>query len=287
MGFQDQLSDFISNQLNDYRLSKNMEKAVRSASELSSVDVWFKQERNTVAVTGAASSILPGLHGATMVADIGLLLHKSARLGWGIGALMDCVPCEGVVESDLESILNIWGQKSKSKRENIVRRAIALDLVLYLATAEGREHADSLIEKAERDGQLWLFRTLTVAQVMAYSIKDLKTAKIIEVVATHAATATASRATQTAAKQGVKNTSSTMARRTARRKVTRGISRKVATQTAARFGSRIGARALTGFIPILGAGVAAGLNAWTITTMKDAAVTYYGEALTRNDLSSL
>ncbi|PJF38932.1 MAG: hypothetical protein CUN55_15840 [Phototrophicales bacterium] len=291
MGFQDQLVDFISNQLNDYRLGNSYPKAVADASKFSSVSGWVNQERNIVATTGAASSILPGLHGATMVADIGLLLHKSARLGWGVGEILDAVPHESEEMSDLENILAIWGDQSKYDRRNITYRAVGIDVVHYFATEEGRNHADNLVEKAEREGELLLFRTLTVAQLMAYSITDLKIAKITEIVATHAASSTANRAGQGAIKKATQKSASKIARKSAikqsKKAVTKGISKKVATKTASRFGARIGVRAFAGFIPFVGAAVAAGLNAWTITSMKDAAVAYYEDALTRNELDSI
>ncbi len=291
MGFQDQLVDFITNQLNDYRLGSSYPKAVDDASKFSSVNDWVNQERNIVAATGAASSILPGLHGATMVADIGLLLHKSARLGWGIGELMEAFPYEDEEMSDLENILSIWGNQSKYDRKNVTYRAVGIDLVYYFATAEGREHAEELLKKAEMEGMLLLFRTLTIAQMMAYSIKDLQTAKITEIVATHAAASATNRAGQTAAKNAAKKSATKIVRKsvikTTRKAVTKGVSRKVAVHVASRFGSKMGARMITGFIPFVGAGVAAGLNAWTITSMRDAAAAYYSDAITRNDLDSL
>lgn len=291
MGFQDKLVDFISNQLNDYRLGSAYTKAVDDASKFSSVNGWVNQERNIVAATGAASSILPGLHGATMVADIGLLLHKSARLGWGVGELMDAAPFEDEEMSDLENILSIWSDKSKYNRQNITYRAIGVDVIHYFATAEGREHADSLLEKVEKNGQLLLFRTLTAAQIMAHSIKDLKTAKVTEIVAAHAALSAANRAGQSAAKNAARKSATSMARKgiakSARKSVTKGISKKVATKTASRFGTKVGARAIAGFIPFAGAAVAAGLNVWTINSMRDAAVVYYEDAVTRNELDSI
>ncbi len=278
MGLKEQVTEFIDTKLEDYRLSSACPQAIEAAKRCGYLEKWNQQEIGASAIAGAAEMAIPGLGGLTMIAGIGFLLHKMARVSWGIGTLKDAFPIETEEYSDITNVLAIWANDSKYDRNVVAFKAISVDaLHYYLSNEDIQEKVDDTVENTPLNSDELLIHTLTALQLFANDVtSDAKSAKLLETIGMSAASSVTARAAKKYATKKV-----------AQKTVGRAVRKKVATKVATRFAAKVGGKAILSFIPVGGALINAGLNMKTLNDMRLAAEKYYDEKLTRNDLENL
>lgn len=262
------------------------EKALIEAAEYEDLSSWINNEKRLVAASGGASSAVPIIGLPAAFADFGLLLHRSARLSWGIGVIQGSIPIELDEQSDIESILAIWSSKSGYERGMVPYRPIGKDVVEHISGVDiDLDHLARVADSETDCPQTAL--SLRIAGSVAGLMADGMPADLAVLSINKGATTAATQAARKAIRKATTNAARRGAGKGSGKVVAARAGRRVATRTAAKVATRAGARAVGSLIPVLSAGVGATVNWQTISSVADAAQAFYADRITMNDLSSL
>lgn len=305
MGLQEQISDFVYERFNQYRLSGVHETAIADAQKAKTLDNWINQERAIGAVAGAAEMAIPGLGGVTMIAGITYLLHKMARLSWGIGTLKGAVPVEREDISDLNNVLAVWSNDSRYGSHLVAFKAISLNLLNeYMNSDSLQDQVDEFLDEYEETNTTELNDALDKAEqneriirnsipllplMASQLVRDDTSSKLLQVIGLSAAGSMLTRSAQRYAgkKAAQKAIQRSLSKRVAQKTLSKGITRKVATKVGIRFAAKVPGRFAMSWIPIAGAVINGALSVSSLNSMRDASIAYYSEQLTRDDLESV
>lgn len=79
--------------------------ALAAAVSFNSTSGWIRGQAAQAAVVGAGTMIIPGVHLLAFGLDLTMVMHKIAYTTWGVGRLLNC-PVEGKL--DLALVLATW-----------------------------------------------------------------------------------------------------------------------------------------------------------------------------------
>jgi len=279
MGLQEQIAEAITGAFEE--LGGNPLDAVTAARRHATSEDWIQQESAITAFAGGIEMAVPGLHALTIPAGISFLMHKLARIGWGIGALEDVYIVETNRHSDLRNILTLWANEGYYSPHLLEFMAVDIRLFLYACTDEGYLQVQAALAKAEAGGaENVLVNTLRVLKRLVDELsEDERAIMMVQAIAGDEAVAPA---IEYSSRRLPEDASEPMTRPMSRR-----ISTRLAGRIAARISARVPARLLMGFIPLAGPIVNAFFNAQTLLSMAETARKYYTHPFTRRQLEAV
>ncbi|MEL6403767.1 MAG: hypothetical protein AAFR81_05340 [Chloroflexota bacterium] len=273
MGLQEQVAEAIVIAFDD--LGGDPQEAIDAALQHATVESWIQQETATAAIAGGAEMAIPGLHALTIPAGIAFLIHKMARIGWGIGAIKGAYIVETAQYSDLRNILTLWANNTYYNAHILDFMSISIDAFEYALTDEGYARVQEVI--ADEDENNVVVKTLGVLDNLVYAFGGDEAAQ--EMVRSLSDNPHSIEDMVISAKAKVPPSESMF-----KREMERRISNNLALKLSARISARVPARLVMGFIPFAGPIINAIFNAQTLNTMATSATKYYDNQLTQMTL---
>ncbi len=223
------------------KLGVSPDMAERGAERYVSVDSWRKSQIAQTVSVGAGSMLIPGHHHLmVMTADFSVIMHKMAIMTWGIGHKM------GVTvdaRTDLANVLALW---SHAISESDLHEVLALGSAAILTGA-------GMVALGVHHMGATGFANAVAVQIVSKSAGATAGALVSKVGGKGAGKAV-SKVTGKLAAQAMQT---------------------IAPNLGAKVAAQMGAKHVGGWIPIVGAVVGGGINYWIMSSMADAAQTYY------------
>ncbi|MGH3567879.1 MAG: hypothetical protein ACRDRH_17995 [Pseudonocardia sp.] len=213
--------------------------AVSRAKGFSFTGGWVAWQASQAAAAGAAALAVPAAHLAAMVADVAFLMHKMSYCCWGIGAITGA-PVDG--KDDFEIILAYW---SGDLKENELPVAIVTGTMAGAAAFIASQYTI-----AQVTGKLTSLGVNAVAAGAAKKLGNKALAKTL---------------VKATGKVGGKVAGAASGQ----------FIEKAAAKISLKIGGKIGGKAMAGFIPFVGPMIGAGINAYFVKDIADAAKVYY------------
>jgi hypothetical protein len=273
MGLQEQIAEAIVIAFDE--LGGDPQNAVNAAVRHDTVESWMQQETAVTAIAGGAEMAIPGLHALTIPAGISFLLHKMARISWGIGALKGAYIVETTNQSDLRNILTLWANGSYFNAHILEHVAISMDAFEYALSEDGNPQLQDRLAEATKLNVV--VKTLQVLDEITTKFPaDEHAQKMYRTITGVTDLPPMALSLRDDVDSIIMN-----------QPMNRRISSKLALKLSARISARVPARLLVGFIPFAGAIVNAFFNAQTLGSMADSAKKYYDNTLTRESFGTV
>jgi hypothetical protein len=267
MGLQEQIAEAIIIAFDE--LGGDPQTAIEAAMSHRSVRSWIDQESTMIAVAGGAEMAIPGLHALTIPAGISFLFHKMAYMSWGIGALKGAYIIETPQHSDLRNILRLWANESYFNAHILEHLAISMDAFEYALTEDGYA---ALQKGLEKDTENTVMDTLHVLDRIVREFGgDERAQRMVQSITGR----------QHMESMVITARDNVPVIEVGQRPLNPRISTKLAGRLAANISTRIPARLVMGWIPLAGPILNAFLNAQTLRSMADSAISYYDNTLSR------
>lgn len=266
MGLQEQIADAIIIAFDE--LGGDPRNAVEAAVRHTTVESWLNNETTQTALAGGGEMLIPGLHALTIPAGISLLLHKMARVSWGIGAIKGRYVVETSQYSDLRNILALWANGEYFNAHIIDYLSIEMKTFEYALTSEGYRFIEEQIKRDELNNVLK--KSLLTLRRLAQEFGGDERAQNIVRLTTGRGDLSHMVMTAREAIPAAEPRSQLNSR----------ISARLALQLSTHISMRVPARLVMGFVPLAGPLINAFFNAQTLRSMAKSAEKYYERALT-------
>lgn len=268
MTLEQQLADAIILAFDE--VGGDMNDAVRNALYHRNPQSWITQETAKVALVGGAELAVTGLHAFTIPLGMAYLMHKMARIVWGIGTLKGAFILENAHYSDLYQVFTLWGNGGYFDASLLDYLPIQQDLFQHALTPNGYEQVRASLSDTRQDAPAKTTRALLHTATTFANDERAQTQyrTILGIQALTTALETASTRAFTAQELPVPTL------------IERKVGAKLALRLASQLGAKLPARIIMGFVPIAGMIANAFFNAQTLESIAETAITYYDNVYT-------